>query len=131
MNAALERRLLQVAVAMAGIVPVSAGGWGAIWGLGRLGMPGSHARYLSGLLLGIGLIFWWCIPAIERRGTIVRTLGLVVFVGGFARLIGVIHTGLTPAIALPLVMELAVTPLLVLWRERVEKRLGDSLPDAR
>jgi hypothetical protein len=27
----------------------------------------SHYRYLSGLLLGIGLLFWSCIPGIEAK----------------------------------------------------------------
>ena len=118
MRLAFERRLLQLAIALAGLVPVGAGGWGALgyW------HDGSHARYLSGLLLGIGLTFWWTIPAIERRGAVVRTLAAVVFVGGLARLAGVTHTGAQPAVSLPLVMELGVTPLLALWRERVERR---------
>ena len=64
MSPTLERRLLQVAVALAGLVPVSAGALGAV---DRLGLhAGSHGRYLSGLLLAIGLIFWWTVPAIER-----------------------------------------------------------------
>jgi len=120
--AALERRLLQIAVALAGLVPVSAGAFGAV---DRLGLhAGSHGRYLSGLLLAIGLIFWWTIPAIERRGTVVRTLTVIVVVGGLARLAGVPQTGAPLSVALPLVMELGVTPLLALWRERVERRLA-------
>jgi hypothetical protein len=121
-SAALERRLLQIAVALAGLVPVSAGALGAV---DRLGLhAGSHGRYLSGLLLAIGLIFWWTIPAIERRGTVVRTLTAIVLLGGLARLAGVPATGAPLSVALPLVMELGVTPLLALWRERVERRLG-------
>jgi hypothetical protein len=75
-------------------------------------------------LLGVGLIFWWTIPAIERRGAVVRTLAAVVLIGGLARLAGALQTGLAPAVALPLVMELGVTPALALWRERVERRLN-------
>ena len=118
MSPAIERRLLQLAIALAGLVPVAAGGWGALGGW----HDDSHSRYLSGLLLGIGLTFWWTIPTIERRGAMVRTLAVVVFVGGLARLAAVAHTGASPAVSLPLVMELGVTPLLALWRERVERR---------
>lgn len=129
MTPALERRLLQVAVAVAGIVPVSAGLWGALgaW------KPDSHARYLSGLLLGIGLVFWASIPALERRGMLFRSLAAVVFVGGLARLVGAVQDGLTLGVGLPLGMELVVTPALALWRERVQARLGavDSPADAR
>jgi hypothetical protein len=123
----LERRLLQGAIAVAGLVPVGAGLWGALGGVSTAGVTAaSHARYLSGLLLGIGLVFWWTIPAIERRGPVVRTLTVVVLIGGLARLAGVFETGLTASVALPLAMELGVTPALALWRERVQRRLGTA-----
>ena len=135
MTPALERRLLQVCVALAGLVPVSAGGWGVWHGLGPLRFGGeTHGHYLSGLLLGIGLIFWWTIPTLERRGAIFRGLAFVVAVGGLARLLDALQVGFGGAVVFPLVMELGVTPALALWRERVERRLavaGDSLGDAR
>ena len=84
----------------------------------------SEARYLSGLLLGIGLTFWACVPTIERRGAVVRALAAIVVVGGLARLAGAVQTGFPPSVSLPLVMEIAVTPLVALWRERVEQRLS-------
>jgi hypothetical protein len=125
LNPALERRLLQAAVAVAGIVPVSAGLWGALGHLGAISFGGeSHGRYLSGLLLGIGLIYWWTIPAIERRGSVFRPLAVVVTIGGVVRLAGVPWTGFGYAVWLPLTMELGVTPALALWRERVERRLA-------
>ena len=135
MTPTLERRLLQVSVAIAGLVPVGAGGWGAWHGLGPLKFGGeTHGHYLSGLLLGIGLIFWWTIPTLERRGAVVRTLSLVVVVGGLARLADALQVGFGGAVVFPLVMELGVTPALALWRERVQRRLavaGDSPGDAR
>ena len=120
MSPALERRLLQIAVALAGIVPVTAGAWGALgaW------KPDSHALYLSGLLLGIGLTFWASIPAIERRGAVVRALATIVVIGGLARLVGAIEHGPTLGSGLPLAMELVVTPLVALWRERIARRLA-------
>ena len=120
MTPGLERRLLQAGFAVAAVVPVSTGLLGA---LGRW-EPDSHARYLSGLLLGIGLTFWWTIPSIARRGADVRALAAIVVVGGLARLAGVVETGLKPSVARPLAMELGVTPLLALWRERVARRLA-------
>lgn len=118
MSPALERRLLQAAIAAAGIVPVYGGGMGVL----GLWQPGGHARYLSGLLLGIGLTFWGMIPTIERRGAVVRALAIIVVIGGLARL-GAVLQG-EGSLSFPLAMELAVTPLLALWRERVERRLG-------
>jgi hypothetical protein len=126
MTPSFERRLLQLCFAVGGLVPVGAGLWGV---LGRW-RPDSQARYLSGLLLGVGLVFWWTIPTLERRGAIVRVLAAVVAIGGLARLAGAPVTGLGLAVVLPLIMELGVTPLLALWRERVERRLHAPAPYA-
>ena len=100
MSPALERRALQALIALAGVVPVSAGLWGALGHMGTVGgASASQARYLSGLLLGIGLVFWACIPTIERRGAAVRALALIVLVGGLARLLGALETGFSRAVS--------------------------------
>lgn len=124
-------RLLQAAVAIAGIVPVAAGLAGVILGpdmagslphtlAGQLSLD-SHFRYLSGLLLGIGLAFWSLIPAIATSGRTFRLLTAIVFTGGVGRLLGVGLAGLPPApMRYALIMELVVTPLLCLWQWRVE-----------
>lgn len=123
MKVAIERRLLQGSVAIGALVPIGAGGVGAVHGLAATSTAGeSHARYLSGLLLGIGLAFWATIPTIERRGEIIRLLGAIVVLGGLARLAATPSTGFGMNVSLPLIMELVVTPSLVLWRERVERR---------
>lgn len=45
-------------MAIGGLVPVIAGAWGVLGGLeGSHAGPMSQERYLSGLLLGIGLAF--------------------------------------------------------------------------
>jgi hypothetical protein len=126
LSPALERRLLQLAIAVAGVVPVGGGLWGVLGHMATAGAAStSNARYLSGLLLGIGLTFWIAIPTIERRGTVVRALTAIIFVGGVARLAGaILTTGFPPEVALPLAMELGVTPLIAIWRERVERRLA-------
>jgi hypothetical protein len=128
LSPALERRLLQVAVAVAGIVPVAGGLWGVLGHMTTSGAAsGSNARYLSGLLLGIGLTFWIAIPTIERRGTVFRALTAIIVIGGAARLAGaVLVTGFPAEVSLPLAMELGVTPLLAIWRERVERRLAGA-----
>jgi hypothetical protein len=110
-------------------VPVGGGLWGVLGHMSTEGaLSTSNARYLSGLLLGIGLTFWIAIPTIERRGTIVRGLTAIVVIGGLARLAGaLLVTGFPPAVSLPLVMELGVTPLIAFWRERVERRLSAAI----
>jgi hypothetical protein len=120
----LERRALQAAVVVAACVPVVGGLWGVLGGIDTVGVvAASHTRYLSGLLLGIGLAFWTCVPTLERRGPEVRVLSAIVVLGGVARLAGAItHTGFAPTVVWPLVMELVVTPALAIWRERVERQ---------
>lgn len=122
-----ERRYLQRVVAVAGLVPVSAGLYGVLFGAGltgdRMSVAGdSHYRYLSGLLLGTGLLFWSAIPGIEEKSGRVQVLTLVVVAGGLGRLVGLALTGL-PSLAMlgALVMELAVTPLVCLWQMRVAR----------
>lgn len=83
----------------------------------------SHWRYLSGLLLAIGLAFWSTIPRIERRGRRFRLLTAIVVLGGLARLFGML-AGPLPSLAMfgALAMELAVTPGLAFWQWRLERR---------
>jgi hypothetical protein len=81
---------------------------------------GSHFRYLSGLLLGLGIAFAASIPTIERRSELFAVLSFIVVVGGLARLASLL-SGTTPGTAhiLALGMELGVVPLLFLWQRRV------------
>ena len=121
-----ERRLLQAAVLLAGTVPVSAGAAGVFFGAALFTSVGagadldSHVRYLSGLLLAIGLIFWSRIPGIERRPRLFRLLAGIVVVGGLGRLVGVV-IALPPSLSMlaALAMELVVTPLLSVWQARI------------
>ena len=121
-----EKRALQFAIALAGLVPVTAGGLGAMWPE-ALGLAGrsealSHLSYLSGLLLGLGLAFWSMIPSIEQRGRMFGTLAAIVALGGLARLVLAARLGAWGLSAtLPLVMELGVTPALWLWQRRVSR----------
>ncbi|GJE07770.1 MULTISPECIES: DUF4345 domain-containing protein [Methylobacterium] len=128
-----ERRLLQRVVAVAGLVPVLAGLYGVLFGANGLSAgvadvsADSHFRYLSGLLTGIGLLFWSCVPGIETKARLFRFLTLVVVLGGLARLLGLWLTGLPSATMLAaLGMELVVTPLLCLWQARVAGRARDA-----
>lgn len=127
----IERRLLQAAVVIACIVPVSAGLAGVVWGVDFLtrGWPGrdldSHLRYLSGILLAIGIAFLTCVPHVERHRVRFGLLGSLVIAGGLARLLGLVLAGPAGMARFALVMELIITPLLVLWQRRVA-RLSDQ-----
>lgn len=123
----MERRLLQAAIALACIVPLSGGLWGIIEGAGMLGQGGdvtldSHVRYLSGLLLGIGLAFLSVIPNVESHGGRSSLLSAIVVTGGLSRLYGVWNDGWpAPAMQAALAMELGVVPILYLWQRRVAR----------
>ena len=123
-----ERTLLQAVVALTCFVPLSAWLAGFIGGAAWL-LPtpatdmDSHFRYLSGLFLGLAIGFVSCIPGIERKGGRFRLLGLMVVVGGFARLWSMIATGAPSASHLTgLGIELIVVPLLLGWQARVAER---------
>jgi hypothetical protein len=119
-------RALQAVVAVAGLVPVTAGLLG-IFSPGLLDLTGSsqsltHTAYLSGLLLAIGLGFWSTIPAIRTQGARFGLLTALVALGGLARLIAAVRLGVWgPSVFLPLIMELGVTPALWLWQRRLAR----------
>ena len=82
----------------------------------------SHVRYLSGLLLAIGIASWGLIPSIRTSTALFRLIAFVVVIGGLARLAGIIAGGL-PSVPMlfGLIMELVVTPLLCFWQWRVAR----------
>jgi hypothetical protein len=80
----------------------------------------SHYRYLSGILLGIGLAFASCIPAIERRTARFQLLGFLVIAGALGRLVSLLGAGAPGGGHLfGLLMEICVVPLLMLWQWRL------------
>ena len=108
----------------AALVPLLAGGGGAVLGPAALGEAAgpateSHLRYLSGLLLGVGLLAAWCAADLARRREVFLALAVLVVLGGLARLGGALALGRPPfPHDLALLMELGVVPLLAwgVWR---------------
>ena len=131
MSPAVERRLLQAVVALACLVPLSAGTLGVVRGVGWLHGTGtdldSHFRYLSGIFLGVGIAFASCVPAIERAGPRFRLLGAFVVCGGLARLLSLITVGPPGTGQLfGLAMELGVVPCLLVWQAGFARRYGSG-----
>jgi hypothetical protein len=127
----IERRLLQIAVAIACLVPLSVGGYSILHGphfLGRaVAIPtdlDSHFRYVSGIFFAVGLAFATCIPGIERKGPRFRLLSALIVCGGLSRVISLLAVG-APSFGhrFGLAMELGVVPLLALWQWRVAQRV--------
>ena len=110
--------MLPLAIRLAALVPILAGGAGALLGpdaLGEAAGPAiaSHLRYLSGLLLGLGGLAWWCAGDLAARQPIFAALCAMVVTGGLARLIGLAVDGPPPwPHVAALGMELGVVPAL-------------------
>lgn len=130
-----ERTAFQIAVLVGGLVPITAGAAGVALGVDLAGGASgpdavsldSHMRYLSGLLLGIGIAFWAATPQPEAHTGRFRLLTAIVFLGGLARLQGLILEGApSPGMQFGLVMELVVTPALCLWQARIARRFSDA-----
>ncbi len=123
-----ERTLLQLAVAVLCLLPLSAGTIGVVRGAAWLHpLPAtdldSHFRYLSGLFLVMGMGFVSCIPRIERKTARMRLLALMVVGGGMARLWSLSAMGIPSAgHVIGLCAELIGVPLIVAWQTRVAHR---------
>lgn len=116
--------MLPLAIRLAALVPILAGACGALLGPGFLGESAgpatiSHLRYLSGLLLGLGVAAGWCAGDLRRREAVFSTLCGLVVLGGAARLLGLLLDGVPPLPhVLALGMELGVVPALWAWSRR-------------
>jgi hypothetical protein len=128
-NARKEKRALQVVVAVCSLVPIAAGAGGMLLGPALLRNPvadspdlDGHFRYLSGLLLGIGLAYALAVPGIERHRKRFLLLGGIVVLGGFGRLLSMLTMGAPSKITFgALAMELLVTPAITLWQVRISR----------
>jgi hypothetical protein len=127
-----ERRRLQQAVGLVALIPVAVGLYGVLFGQALTGdsvsiSAESHFRFLSGLLLGIGILFWSTVPGIELHTGRFRLLTLLIVIGGLARLTAFALTGLPSFFMIGgLFFELVVAPVLCLWQTRVANRYADS-----
>src|ERR1700692_1660157 len=124
---AMERKLLQIAFAIAGLVLVGFGLAGVFFGANFADLSGnvtmdSYFRFLKGMLLGIGLIYWSSIPEIERNGERILLVTFIRVLGAVPRLLAVIgHGEPTIGILVGLAGELIFAPLLWLWHSHVAR----------
>jgi hypothetical protein len=121
----MERKLLQIALALAGLVLVGFGLAGVFFGANFMDLTGnvamdSYVRFLKGMLLAIGLVYWSSIPDIERHGERIALVTFILVLGAVPRLMAVIAHGVpTIGILISLGGELIVAPLLWLWHRHV------------
>jgi hypothetical protein len=127
-----ERRYLQRTVSLLALVPAAAGLFGVIFGPALTGdtvsvSADSHFRFLSALLLAIGVVFLSTVPGIEEKTGRFRLLTLLVFIGGLGRLLGLLLTGVPSLYMLSgLALELVITPILALWQTRVANAYAET-----
>jgi hypothetical protein len=123
----MQRKLLQIAIAIAGLAGVAVGLTGVLFGtlyadLSADVVLDSYVRFLKGVLLAIGLIYLSCIPQIERRGDRIALVTFILVCGTLSRLLTVIGHGVpTLGIIGNLVTGLILVPLLWLWQRHVAR----------
>jgi len=123
----MERTLLQIAVAVAGLAGVGLGLTGVVFGTLDADLSGdvvldSYVRFLKGMLLAIGLIYWSSIPQIDRYGDRISLVTFILVAGTLARLMSVIGHGVpTVGIMINVIAGLVFVPLLWLWQRRVAR----------
>jgi hypothetical protein len=125
------KRALQIAIALAGAEPVFTGLAGMLLGSSWVGDVSGTAdidsqfRFLSALLLALGLGVWSTIPDIEHQGRLLRRLAAVMVLGGLARLASFLIYDLPETTTLASqALEVGIMPLLCLWQTRLLKRLA-------
>ncbi len=119
-------------MAVLAAIPLGVGAAGVATGTSYLGAAGptidldSHFRYLSGIFMALGVVFYSCVPAIERKGARFGLAAALVFAGGLGRLAGLLALGppTWPHLA-GLGLELGAVPALALWQRRVARQIGE------
>jgi uncharacterized protein YjeT (DUF2065 family) len=140
----MKRVLLQIVLALSGLLMFFRFGIPALifgaTGPGPFGnrwlAPGTTAtllldadlRFLGGMMLGIGLIFFWTIAKLETLGSVIYILASAVAVGAAARIYARIMYG-NPGTAgtIPVVIEAVIPIFLILLRYYVGKDVKRSL----
>jgi hypothetical protein len=132
----MSKRALQVATTILAVVPTLTGV------LGMLGINDplyaslgvrvpadatldSNLRFYAGVWLGLGLAAFSVIPSIERKGTLFRTLWIMIFIGGIGRLISLVALGapFPPFIGFT-ALEILGAPLFIAWQRKVAAEAG-------
>jgi hypothetical protein len=124
-----QKRALQSCVAVLAAIPLGIGAAGVATGTNYLGAEGptidldSHFRYLSGIFMALGVVFYSCVPAIEHKTARFGLAAALVFVGGIGRLVALLAMGApTWPHLIGLGLELGVVPALAIWQRRVARR---------
>jgi hypothetical protein len=127
----MNKRGLQIAMALLGVIPVLTGIIG-MFGLSdplyaSVGIPAnavldSNLRFFGGVWLGLGLSLYLLIPNIEKQTFSFRVLWGMIFLGGIGRLASMLFLALPP---LPFigftVLEIIGAPFFIWWQARLPR----------
>jgi Domain of unknown function (DUF4345) len=122
------RRSLQITLLILSIIPFVFGLTGVIFGTGRflddaaiVPQLDNQFRYLSGIYLLVSFFIWWMVPTIERHGTLIRIMALVLFIGGLARAVSWATVSQPPFFQIgAMILDLSM-PLLAIWQAKVAR----------
>ncbi|MCF2525461.1 DUF4345 domain-containing protein [Bradyrhizobium sp. G127] len=124
----MERFFLQIATALSALALLGLGIAGVMLGVQFMHGVGTitvdnYFRLLSGILVGMGLLFLVSIPHVERYRERFGILTFMIVLGGLAHLYSVLLHGI-PSIGtlFGLFMELIYAPLLWLLQRHVARR---------
>jgi hypothetical protein len=140
----MKRIVLQILLALSGLLMFFRFGIPALifgaTGPGPLGnrwlAPGTTAtllldadlRFFGGMMLGIGLIFFWAIAKLDTLGSVIYILASAVAVGAAARIYArMVYGNPGTAGTIPVVIEAVMPIFLILLRYYVGKDVKKSL----
>ena len=127
----MTKRLLQVATAILGTIPVLTGIIG-MFGLSdpiyaSANLPAnvlldSNLRFFSGVWLGLGLAVYWLLPNIDKETSLFRTVWGMIFLGGVGRLLSMVFSGMPPAPFIAFtVLEIVGAPFFIVWQSKLAR----------
>ncbi len=133
----MNKKALQIAIGILALIPLLTGGLDLILGATALNIVDgagvsaevlnnvvidSQIRFLGAIWLGVGVLLYWMLPAIETQTTLFRfTIGSIIL-GGIGRLASAFLVGIPPIPVLGGIgLEVIGMPLLLLWQSRIAK----------
>jgi Domain of unknown function (DUF4345) len=130
----MNKKVLQIVLGILGLIPILTGGLDLIVGASALNLAGasiapevldnvvldSQIRFLGSIWLGIGIVLYWILPAIEKQTILFRLLLGIIFLGGIGRLTSVFLVGVPPIELIAATgLELIGMPLLIVWQSLI------------
>ncbi|CAF3842445.1 unnamed protein product [Rotaria sp. Silwood1] len=128
-----QRIALQIVISLCAIIPIFGGLNGIYYGPKMIEkaynypiLVDSQFRYLSGLPLAMGMLLLRSLPTIDRDGSDLRRVTLLVFIGGLGRLYGLITVDFNFGAMIATLGELFAFPLVCVWQYQIQQKTKQS-----